>query len=255
MNDLDSVIALLAASYAPKSEVTVTRNDPNYVPVVRKPKAEPKAQVVKAQTGQAVYGMIMPEKGSLDAAGFIAAIRAAGKRPFKAHNAAGEEIQVIRVEAKEVRPDTIKAIHAYIGYDPKGNFGEQEQAARSKASIEIGFRKTNGLTRGEARVQAAGSLEQRKTWGGLPDENAKRLAHLRTSETAIVEAMLAAEQTAKQARALAEEAREEEQLEYAETLAALAGKAEAQVVVEKARLECVRRDLAAIAKGGTFTKP
>src|SRR5208282_1765648 len=159
MSELDDVLALLAASYS-KPELIVTRNDPSFVPLPKKPKLD-KAQVVKAKTGPAIFGIVMPEVGSLDAAGFTAAMRNAGKRPFKAHNAAGEEIQIIRVEQKEVRGDIIKAIHAfgggtapYSGYDPKGNFGAQEQAARSRASIELGFRKTNGLTRQEYRTAA-----------------------------------------------------------------------------------------------------
>jgi len=255
MSELDDVLALLAASYS-KPELIVTRNDPNYVQVVRKPKAEAKAQVVKAKEGQAIFGMTMPEVGSLDAAGFTAAIRAAGKRPFTAYNGLGQPIQVIKVEAKEVRPDTIKAIHAYgggtapyAGYDPKGEFGAQEQAARSRAAIELGHRKTNGMTRQEYRTAAAGKPEQRKDWGVAKDANADRLAHLKASETAIVETILAAEKAAKEAHAMANEAQAEEQLEFADACAQLAGKAQATVVIERARLAQVQADLKAIREG------
>jgi hypothetical protein len=254
MNDLESCLALLAASYT-VPEVIVTRNDPNYVHIPRKPKADPKAKVVQAKDSPAIFGVVMPEMGSLDAMGFTLAMRNAGKRPFTAHNAAGEPIQVIKVEAKQVRPDCIKAIHAYCGYDPKGEFGTQEQAARAKASIEIGYRKTNGLTRQESRTHAAGQPEQRKQWGVDKDPQAARLAHLRSSETTIVENILSAEKAAKEAHAMACEARAEEQLEFAEACAEVAGKAQATVVIERARLAQVQADLKAIKAGKvTFSR-
>jgi hypothetical protein len=161
---------------------------------------------------------------------------------------------VIKVEAKQVRPDCIKAIHAYCGYDPKGEFGTQEQAARAKAAIEIGYRKTNGLTRQESRTQAAGKPEDRKTWAVAKDEHASLLMHLRSSETAIVENILAAEKASKEAHAMACEALEAGQEEFAAVCAEFAGKSQATVVIERARLQNVQRDLRDIAKGTTFVK-
>ena len=248
MNDLQSVLDLLAASYNHAAAPIVTRNDPTYVKVERKAK-DPKAKVAKAKEGQAIFGMALASAGTMTAQEYILSIRNAGKRPFKAYNALGGEIQVIKVSPRDVRPDTIKAIAAYCGYDPSGDFGGQYQAASSKASIEIGYRKTNGQTRQECRTQAAGQADQRKSWGVAKDENASRLAHLRSSETAIVDTILAAEKASKEAHAMACMALEEGQEEFAATCAGFAGKAQATVVIERARLANVQRDLLAIREG------
>jgi hypothetical protein len=266
MNSLADVLSLLAASYATPEKV-VTRNDPTYVKVERKPKGESKAKVAEKTKGQQVFDLgDMPTVGSLTAEQFlkdglciqgengrmkilIHGIRNAGKRDFLGHNSAGQEIPLIRVEEKHVRGDTIKAIHAYVGYDPKGEYGSQLQAASAKASIAVGARKTNGLTRSESRFVAKGQPEDRKTWGVAKDTDGDRLTHLRASEPVIVTLIIEAQKTAREAYQMAVEAKEAEALEMAEACVNLAAKAQQTVVIESARLQQVRKDLLALEAG------
>ena len=105
----------------------VTRNGP----YVKKTKAaEPKqSQATTHKAGPDIFGLSLPAAGSISAQEFILAIRDAGKRSFQALNLNQEPIVVRRVDQSKVRDDTILAIAAYVGYDPKGNFGAQELAA------------------------------------------------------------------------------------------------------------------------------
>lgn len=240
-----TALARLLLQHADESDkqqlITVIRNMP-VEPKKAKKSAEPKAAVVRKQTGERVYGLSLPEKGSLDAAGFIKAIQNAGKRPFKARALDGSDLTVIRVEQSQVRNDTIKAIAAYVGYDTKGSFGEQEQAARSQAAIALGFRKTNGQTRTEAKQTLQHNLNTGKSVvavdPGLNDYQAKVRSHLQAQEVQLVSNIIDLEKTVENPRLSLEE--REMALEMVE--------------LSKERLEHVKSQLTAIANGSKYVR-
>ena len=180
--------------------------------------------MVKAKTGEGLFGLALPEKGTLSAQDFIIAIRNVGKRPFQAINMLGDTITVIKVDATQVRNDTIKAIAAFMGYDPRESFAAQDTAARQEAARQIGYARTNGATYKEER-QTFRTVQGYTA--GLADHNAKRLADLKGQETAIVEAIIAHEKAG-------------------ETVLA---------TVERGRLQSVQSDLAFMGHGGTFASP
>lgn len=90
-----------------------------------------------------VHGLTMPEKGSLDAKGYLLAVRNAGKRP-------NDKGALVFDKAHE-RNDLICAIHAYVGYDNRRDFGTQDSEARAKAQRELRGGVTPGPTREEKR--------------------------------------------------------------------------------------------------------
>src|ERR1035437_1227779 len=225
--DMTTAIALLAAQYAPLAEPEppiVIRNAPKRETAKAKAakanaKGEEKAPVVKGKTGPAIFGLSMPDKRPLSAesaAIFMSDIRSAGKRP----NANG----VLTFQPLMVRDDTVKAIAGFQGYNPTGNFGEQELAARAEAMRLLGIAKTNGATRSEER-SALRSLQG--FTAGAADHAAKRRATLDAQQVAIVEAIVGLEATGQ------------------DTLAA----------IERARLQQVRADLSYMDNGGSFIAP
>jgi hypothetical protein len=221
--------------------ITVIRNMPLEPKKVKKP-SEPKAKATAKPTGERVYGLSLPEQGTLDAAGFIKAIQNAGKRPFKTRALDGSDLTVIKVEQSQVRNDSIKAIVAYIGYDTRGSFGEQEQKARSQASIALGYRKTNGQTRTEARQSFQHNLNTGKSVvsadPGLNDHNAKVRTHLQAQETQLVGNIIDLEKVVENPRlSLAER---EMALELCE--------------LNRARLEHIKSQLVAIANGSKYVQ-
>ncbi len=161
--------------------VQVVRNLP------RKEKGSPIPALVRVQGVQSVKAEVKPGPvtaplslaGTLDAKGFILAMRNAGKRP----NAAG----VMTRDQSKVREDEIQAIAAYVGYDIGGNFGSQEQAARAKANRELSKVPIQGPTREEQRNAS-------KSWAGyvhgMPDNQQRRLANLQARETEAVETFI-----------------------------------------------------------------
>lgn len=196
-----NIVAALLAQHA--SEQTAIDTARAAEPVVTitfspNPPAKIKAKKVTApdNTGKsAIPGIFgLPDKGSLDAAGFMAAYRTAGKRP----NSQGVLIPV----PSEKRTDVIKAIHGYfwtyqkigsqlvkvpVGYDARGNFGQQEQAALALAAKELGVSKvTAGKDRAEVK-SAARSLAG--FVAGVPDSRGKYLANLLAQREVIVEAI------------------------------------------------------------------
>ena len=90
-----------------------------------------------------VHGLTMPEKGSLDAKGYLLAVRNAGKRP-------NDKGALVFDKAHE-RNDLICAIHAYVGYDNRRDFGTQDAEARAKAQRELRGGVVPGPTREEKR--------------------------------------------------------------------------------------------------------
>jgi len=241
-----TILAKLLMAHADEQEkqdlIQVIRNLPAE-PKKPKKSSGPKAPVAHKQTGERIYGLTLPEKGSLDAQGFIQACHNAGKRPFKAMSMAGTEMTVIKVDPSKTREDMIKAIAAYTGYDARGSFGTQEQAARAKAAIEIGYRKTNGQTRGEARANVQKSLDRGTTKvspdHGMADQHAKRLANLQAQETQLAEASIDCEKMIN------------------DTSLPLEDREQALAMMELAeeRLAHVRKDLVAAANGAKWVHP
>lgn len=76
------------------------------------------------QNDTPILGIVLPETGSLEARGFLVAMRSAGVRKGK-------------LDASVKREDEIRAIAAYCGYDSHKLHGEQEQAARAKAQRDL----------------------------------------------------------------------------------------------------------------------
>lgn len=154
-------------------------------PKVRKSKpAKNEAAPIHQKSG--TPGIVMPDRGTLDAKAFLLAMRDAGKRC----TAEGKPF----IDQREVRNDQIKAIHAFfyemrqgqkvhVGYNPTGDFGSQEQAARMLAQREL---------RGAPKVVEV-AKPSRSVAGyvaGMPEPSQRILANLRAREQAACEAML-----------------------------------------------------------------
>lgn len=176
-----------SAHDATKSEVVIIRNAVKAERGTKSAKAQSNGeQAAPIHDKPAVFGVVMPERNTLDAKSFIAAVKAAGRR----QNDQGKFF----TDTREVRNDLIKAIHAYVGYDQSLSFGAQDTAARAKASRELsGKTIVVGPSREELKAasrSAAGFV------AGLPDHKARRLQDLVGRETAAVDAMLAHERDA-----------------------------------------------------------
>ncbi len=232
--NLDSTIAALLAQQAEALiEPVVIRNAPK---AVKAPKAEPihkaeKAQVVKPTTNPAVFGISLPTKGSLTAQQFLLdgngetpGLRTVGKRSFTTTNTKGEEITLVKRVESEIRPDTIRAIAAFIGFDTTADFAPQDTAARQEAARQMGYARTNGVTYREER--ASNRLLPGVTFGAC-DQHAKRVADLHAQETAIVAAIIEADKAGDEGAA----------------------------GLERGRLASVQADLAYIGEGGRFAHP
>lgn len=140
----------------------------------------------------------LPDRGSLDGRSFLLTLRDAGKRSFQSINeVTGEVRTVVKVDQQEVRPDIIRAIHAFyyevrhgvkvhVGYDPSQDFGAQEQAARALAQREL-----RGVSQGPTKEeQRAASRSLAGYVAGMPIPSQKLLANLQAREQAAVDAML-----------------------------------------------------------------
>jgi len=189
-----------------------------------KARNEPKSEVVKAKTGQAVFGLDLDPPGTLDASSFMKKIREAGMRSFTKDTPNGK-VTVRKFVVSDERSDMIKAIAGYVGFDTLGNFGEQELAARSQAIRELGISKTNGPSRQEQR-QALRALPA-KDPAGVCNPHAKREAHILAAENMVAE--------------LAIDYEKEGQMEHAE--------------LERDRLASVRKQVEVIRSGGHYFNP
>lgn len=189
-----------------------------------------------------IHGMSLPDKGTLDAAGFTAAMVNAGKRTVhmvcevdgkgkKSYHivpaATDTSHTVTRVEHDKVRDDQIKAIAAYIGYDNRRNFGEQEVAARMMAQRALSTRPDTGIDR---EVQRKADLSAKGFVAGLPNAVGSKLEDLQARELVAVEEML------RHTKESEDVSRSASDRELAQGLA----------LVEKERIESIRRDIAAL---------
>lgn len=196
-NDNDTLalcLDMLAANYA--TEPLPETADPIVVnlPSSKAPKAS-KVKAPKASKGEPIPAKstalaVMPSNlagpGTLDAKSFLLAFRDAGKRSKQETNLVTGEVYTRHFhDASMVREDTIKAIHAYCGYDPAGDFGAQDNAARSKAQREL-----RGGVNPEAAHRRGGASVAPSITGyiaGMPDHAAKHLANLTAQERLSVE--------------------------------------------------------------------
>jgi hypothetical protein len=251
MFDPDSIIASLLAQEAVSQEAasieaTVIRNAPKKERGTHssKPKFEGgKAQVVKAKTGEAIFGLSLPERRpfpegtkepSLESCKlFMSEMLSAGRRVSDTGKRFTDE--------REVRNDQIKALAGFVGYETQESFATQEQAARAIAQRIISGRKATGPTRAEQRAAISEALDSGRaivTTTGLCDHDAKRLANLQANEVALVDSICDYEKIADdQGKTISERA-------HAKGMASL----------ERERLEHVRKDLTAIANGASFIR-
>jgi hypothetical protein len=178
----DAAIAFLIAQHVQESAQAFREQESTVVKVTMNPEPRKSAKPRKGEQAAPIHGksttpgITMPERNTLDAKGFLQAMRDAGKRP--------NDKGIMVVHPSEVRNDQIKAIHAYCGYDNRENFGAQDQAARAKAQREL---------RGPQKVVevAKPSLSAGGYVAGMPDHKARKLADLQGREVAAVDAMLA----------------------------------------------------------------
>jgi hypothetical protein len=232
-----------AKEEAEEAEPIVIRNAP-FLAQVKEPH-EDKARVVNPNSGPDIFGLQLPEDKSLDAAGFMLAMRNAGKRPFKATNMNGEEIYVVRVDQSKIRDDQIIAISKYCGYEPRDNFGAQEAAARMRAMRELKiakqpWRKPDGTipTIAEDHKKIA---EGNAFVAGVADHHQKRMLDLRARETDFVSELIPLEKMVENALNLSTnprvppEMQEEADQIYRERLA--------ELTVLKARLNAIQHDI------------
>ena len=247
--NIDQAIAVLLAKHQKETEEklaneslapVVTRNAPTTAKKAKKVEHVEKARVsTRSTTGANVFGLVMPEVGSLTSAQFIMAVRDAGKRCFKTINAKGEEIIVRKLDQSKVRDDMIQAIAGYCGYDSRGNFGEQDLAARAKAAREIGYGKTNGQTREQIR-EAVKHLGTPVVFG-VCNHQAKRAAELRAQEVVCVEEMIEKERVVESALRLSTDPRltpkEQEECRSIYNLR------DAELTIIKAKLAQIRSDI------------
>ncbi len=159
--------------------------------------------------------------GTLSAADFTQAIRDAGYR----QDANGKRHFV----KDEERQDKIRAIDGYVGYNPKGDFGSQELAARSQAARELrGTPLASGPERHEirrAQASVTGFV------AGIPNGTDRTIADWQARERLAVETLIEQEKLAKNAPTEQERA-----------------KAAAFAQLERDRLAAIRADLKTLGK-------
>lgn len=213
---LDSVLASLVGSYNVVEEAPVVRQRK-----ASKPRAD-KVRVVKANNStQTVVkkvssGIAVPPKGSLDAPGFLLALREAGK--IRKANEAG--VMISFTDHIKERADQIQAIAAFVGYDFGGAHGVQLDVARQKARFALRPIKVNS----NVTATVAGFV------AGMPNGTAKAVSDLQGRIRVATDLMLDQEKLA--------EKHAVDSGEYA-THMALA-------TVERERIAHMRRDLALI---------
>ena len=120
-------------------------------------------------------GITMPERNTLDAKGFLDAMRTAGKRP--------NDKGIMALHPNEVRNDQIKAIHAYCGYDNRRDFGSQDLEARAKAMRDL--RGAPKVTENKSPSRSVAGFV-----AGMPKPSHRILLDLQARERSVAEAMI-----------------------------------------------------------------
>jgi hypothetical protein len=193
-DSLSAALAMLALNYAtdplPEGAEKIVINLPQSAAKVKAPKGAKakKAAPISAAPKAAVMPSNLDGPGTLNAEQFLLAFRDAGKRVKEDTNLVTGEVTMRPIfDGSLVREDTIKAIHAYIGYDPAIDFGTQDIAARAKAQREI-----RGNVQPAAFHRRGGASVAPSIVGyiaGAPDHAAKHLANLMAQERVTVEAV------------------------------------------------------------------
>lgn len=211
---LDSVLASLVGSYSATEETPVVKARP-----ARKPRAD-KVRVVKVAnstvTVKVSSGIPVPPKGSLNAAGFLLALRDAGK--IRKANELG--VMISFTDHNKERSDQIQAIAAFVGYNFSGAHGVQLDVARQKAHFALRPMKTDS----KVTATVAGFV------AGMPSGTAKAVRDLEGRIRVATDLMLDLEKKA--------ESFEEGSAERATNLAL--------ATVERERIAHMRRDLSQI---------
>ena len=211
---LESVLAGLVASYDTVEET----------PKVSKPRKVRAARAEKAPQADAPRKVVstipnLPEKGSLNAAGFLLALQQAGK--IRKANEAG--IMITLTDSKKEKVDQIAAIAAFVGYNFSGAHGTQLDMARSAAQRELRPVRTESV----AVVTVAGYV------AGMPNALAVKVNDLKARIRLANETMLDQE---KEARKFDTDSEAPDAGKYATHMALAA--------VESERIAHMRRDLA-----------
>lgn len=186
--------------------VVTTTGSLNPRPSNRQVKAKTKAVPIQGNPAKQnmVPGAIMAEKGSLEAKGFLVGMRRA-----------------------VTRDEQITLISAYVGYDRRGDFGQQEVAARMKAQREVSGKVDRGPSRSEQRSAA------RTMTGyvaGMPDNLQRQIANLLGQEAATADTLIGHEK----------DAADKSRSSVDRTLSA------GLVAIERERLSDIRRQLVAL---------
>lgn len=167
----------------PEVKVTVTMTPPVKVKATKANEAKESLASLpilgSTETKLVAPAVIMPPVGSLEARGFLFALRKA-----------------------KTRDEKIQAISAYVGYDSADNFGTQEMAAEMKAKAELRGAPIGGPSREEQRVaarSAAGFV------AGLPDNTKRKLDNLLAQEKACIETLIQHDKDSRDMKRTAEE--------------------------------------------------
>jgi len=147
-----------------------------------------KAPICKPNSAPATPGLLLPEVGTLDAAGFMQAMHKAGMRETLV-DYKGQQVKRMVRQPQEVRNDEIKAIAAYIGYDSRQEFAGQHLAASNKANAALNPAKAlrNFTTLNEER----GALRSVAGYcAGMPDHQARTLQNLLAREKEAADALI-----------------------------------------------------------------
>lgn len=121
--------------------------------------------------------------GTLDARGFMLAIREAGNRMVT-----GEDGRTRKTHfPDQVRSDKMKAIQAFIGYDNTKDFGPQLMTAEMQAKVRLQPIDISGPSRSEKRQLQA---TVKGYVAGARDTHAAKLADLKGRERMAVDALL-----------------------------------------------------------------
>jgi hypothetical protein len=159
---LDSVLATLVGSYSvSETPVVMTRK-------ASKPRADRSVRVVKASNSAVTVKksapIAVPAVGTLNAAGFILALRDAGKVSKANENG----VMITLTDSNKERVDQVQAIAAYVGYNFAGAHGMQLDSARQKASYELRPVKADS----KVTVTVKGFV------AGMPNGTAKKVSDL-----------------------------------------------------------------------------
>ena len=134
MNAIDAALAFAVKSYGKPAVATIKEDRPIKV-------TTPKVKSVKVETDSKSAPKAepicfkLPEKGTVDAKGFLVAMRRATDRNVK-----------------------IQVIASYVGYDVAGDYGSQELAANLAAKRELRPIDASGPNRQEQRAAARSAM-------------------------------------------------------------------------------------------------